>query len=42
MTVIWDKNIKELIWEVVSDKTNKIQYSFGKSVKMHLFTRKGS
>ncbi|HOG15031.1 MAG TPA: 30S ribosomal protein S17 [Candidatus Absconditabacterales bacterium] len=40
MTVIGDKNIKELIGEVVSDKTNKTRTVLVKSVKMHPIYKK--
>ena len=40
MTIIWDKNIKELIGEVVSDKTTKTRTILVKSVKMHPIYKK--
>ncbi|MCK9467461.1 MAG: 30S ribosomal protein S17 [Candidatus Absconditabacterales bacterium] len=40
MTIIGDKNIKELIGEVVSDKTTKTRTILVKSVKMHPIYKK--
>jgi len=40
MVVIWNKSIKELIWEVVSDKTDKSCTVLVKSVKMHPLYKK--
>ncbi len=35
MVMIWNKNIKELIWEVISDKTAKTRTVLVKTVKTH-------
>lgn len=40
MAIIWNKHIKELIWEVISDKTNKTRTVLVKSVKMHPLYKK--
>jgi small subunit ribosomal protein S17 len=40
MTIIGDKNIKELIGEVVSDKMQKTRVVMVKSVKMHPIYKK--
>lgn len=40
MVIIWNKNIKELIWEVISDKTTKTRTVLVKSVKMHPIYKK--
>ncbi|HPC34123.1 MAG TPA: 30S ribosomal protein S17 [Candidatus Absconditabacterales bacterium] len=40
MTIIGDKNIKELTGEVVSDKTNKTRTILVKKVKMHPIYKK--
>ena len=40
MTIIGDKNIKELIWEVVSDKMLKTRVVLVKSVKVHPLYKK--
>ncbi len=40
MTIIGEKNIKELIGEVVSDKMNKTCVVLVKSVKMHPIYKK--
>ncbi|GHW02641.1 30S ribosomal protein S17 [candidate division SR1 bacterium] len=40
MTIIGNKNIKELIGEVVSDKMNKTRVVMVKSVKMHPLYKK--
>lgn len=40
MAIIWNKNIKELIGEVISDKTDKTCVVLVKSVKVHPLYRK--
>lgn len=40
MAIIWNKNIKELIGEVISDKTDKTRIVLVKSVKIHPLYRK--
>jgi small subunit ribosomal protein S17 len=40
MAIIWNKSIKELTWEVVSDKTDKTRTVLVKSVKMHPIYKK--
>jgi small subunit ribosomal protein S17 len=40
MVVIWNKSIKELLWEVVSDKTEKSRTVLVKTVKMHPLYKK--
>jgi small subunit ribosomal protein S17 len=40
MAIIWNKHIKELIWEVISDKTDKTRTVLVKSVKMHPLYKK--
>ncbi len=40
MVIIWNKNIKELIWEVISDKTSKTRTVLVKSVKIHPIYKK--
>jgi len=40
MVVIWNKSIKEFIWEVISDKTNKSRTVLVKTVKMHPLYKK--
>ncbi len=40
MAIIWNKNIKELIGEVISDKTDKTRVVLVKSVKVHPLYRK--
>lgn len=40
MAIIGNKNIKELTWEVVSDKTDKTCTVLVKSVKMHPIYKK--
>jgi len=40
MVVIWNKSIKELIGEVISDKANKSRTVLVKSVKMHPLYKK--
>ena len=40
MAIIWNKNIKELIGEVISDKTDKTRIVLVKSVKVHPLYRK--
>jgi len=40
MVVVWNKNIKELIWTVVSDKTDKTRVVLVKTVKMHPMYKK--
>ena len=40
MVVIWNKSIKEFIWEVISDKTDKTRTVLVKSVKMHPLYKK--
>lgn len=40
MAIIWDKSIKELTWEVVSDKTDKTRTVLVKAVKMHPIYKK--
>lgn len=40
MTIIGNKNIKELIGEVVSDKMNKTRVVMVKNVKMHPLYKK--
>ncbi len=40
MVVIWNKSIKEFVWEVISDKTNKSRTVLVKSVKMHPLYKK--
>ncbi len=40
MAIIWNKSIKELVWEVVSDKTDKTRTVLVKSVKMHPLYKK--
>lgn len=40
MTIIWNKNIKELIGEVISDKTDKTRVVLVKSVKIHPLYKK--
>ncbi len=40
MAIIWNKNIQELVWEVVSDKTNKTRVVLVKSVRVHPLYRK--
>ncbi len=38
--MIWNKNIKELIWEVISDKTAKTRTVLVKTVKIHPIYKK--
>ncbi len=40
MVVIGNKSIKELLWEVVSDKTEKTRTVLVKTVKMHPLYKK--
>lgn len=40
MVVLWNKSIKEFIWEVISDKTDKSRTVLVKSVKMHPLYKK--
>jgi small subunit ribosomal protein S17 len=40
MVIIWNKSIKELLWEVVSDKTDKTRTVLVKTVKMHPLYKK--
>lgn len=40
MTMIGTKSIKEFIWEVVSDKTDKTRIVLVKTVKKHLLYKK--
>ena len=40
MVVIWNKSIKEFIWEVISDKSEKSRTVLVKSVKMHPLYKK--
>lgn len=40
MAIIWNKHIKELTWEVVSDKTDKIRTVLVKSVRLHPIYKK--
>lgn len=40
MVMIWNKNIKELIWEVISDKTAKTRTVLVKTVKVHPIYKK--
>lgn len=40
MAIIWNKNIKEIIGEVISDKTDKTRIVLVKSVKVHPLYRK--
>ena len=40
MAIIGNKSIKELVWEVVSDKTDKTRTVLVKSVKMHPLYKK--
>ena len=38
--MIWNKSIKELTWEVISDKTAKTRTVLVKTVKMHPIYKK--
>lgn len=40
MAIIWNKSIKELTGEVISDKTNKSRTVLVKSVRMHPIYKK--
>jgi len=40
MAIIWNKSIKELTWEVVSDKFNTTRTVLVKLVKMHPLYKK--
>jgi len=40
MVVIGNKSIKELLWEVISDKTEKTRTVLVKTVKMHPLYKK--
>ncbi len=40
MVVIGNKSIKELLWEVISDKTDKTRTVLVKTVKMHPLYKK--
>lgn len=40
MVVIGNKSIKELLWEVISDKTDKSRTVLVKAVKMHPLYKK--
>ena len=40
MVVIWNKSIKELLWEVVSDKNDKSRTVLVKTIKMHPLYKK--
>lgn len=40
MVVVWNKSIKELIWEVISDKTSTSRTVLVKTVKMHPLYKK--
>lgn len=40
MAVIWTKNIKEFVGEVISDKTDKTRVVLVKSVKVHPLYKK--
>ena len=40
MAMIWNKSIKELIWEVISDKTEKTRTVLVKNVKIHPIYKK--
>jgi len=40
MVIIWDKNIKELVWKVVSDKMQKSLVVEVENVKVHPLYKK--
>lgn len=40
MVIIWNKSIKELLWEVISDKNDKSRTVLVKTVKMHPLYKK--
>ncbi len=40
MVVVWNKNIRELVWTVVSDKADKTRVVLVKAVKMHPMYKK--
>lgn len=40
MAIIWNKSIKELTWEVISDKLNTTRTVLVKVVKMHPLYKK--
>ncbi len=40
MAIIWNKSIKELTWEVISDKIQKTRTVLVKSVRMHPIYKK--
>ncbi len=40
MTIIWNKNIKELTWEVISDKLSTTRVILVRSVKTHPLYKK--
>lgn len=40
MVIIWNKNIKEFIWRVVSDKMNKSRVVEIESIKVHPIYKK--
>jgi len=40
MAIIWNKSIKELIWEVISDKWDKTRTVLVKSVRIHPIYKK--
>ena len=40
MAIIWNKSIKELIWEVIGDKTDKTRTVLVKSVRTHPIYKK--
>lgn len=40
MTILWNKNLKELVWEVVSDKSSMTRVVLVKTVKVHPLYKK--
>jgi len=40
MAIIWNKSIKELIWEVINDKWDKTRTVLVKSVRIHPIYKK--
>lgn len=40
MTIIWNKNIKEIIGEIISDKVSKTRTVLVKTVKVHPLYKK--
>lgn len=40
MVIIWNKSIKELVWEVVSDKVDATRTVLVKAVKVHPLYKK--